>query len=180
MNLKYSLNLDDYLQHQLYAASTTKSIKNKRLKNWITVTLLFVFLAFIINDDGLFLKYYFVVASIASLILYPFFQRYQYKKHYLNYIKENYKNRFGKESNITFNETYLESIDFTGETKLNYSNIEKIIEISSHYFLKFNTGGTLIIPKLKIENNEEVKKELLNLSKKLNIEYLTTLNWKWK
>ncbi|WP_445734367.1 YcxB family protein, partial [Mariniflexile sp.] len=158
MNLNYSLNKDDYLQYQLYNASTTESTKKKRLKTWIIVTFIFIILSILFYQaDNKLLTYYFIAFSIITLIFYPFYQRNQYKKYYGKFIDETYKNRFDKESNIIFNDMNFETFDFTGESKINYSSLEKIIEISSHFFLKVKNGGTLIIPKSKVENMEKVR-----------------------
>ena len=181
MNLNYSLNKEDYLQHQLYNASTTESIKKKRLKTWAIVTFIFIILSFLFYQaDNKLLTYYFIAFSIITLIFYPFYQRKQYKKHYAKFINETYKNRFDKESNIVFNDMNLETSDLTGESKINYSSLEKIIEISSHFFLKIKTGGSLIIPKSKVENVEKVRTKLKVLSEKMKIDYSAELNWKWK
>jgi hypothetical protein len=42
MTLTYSLDNNDYLQHQLYLASKSKRIKNKRFKSWIATTMFFL------------------------------------------------------------------------------------------------------------------------------------------
>ena len=181
MNLKYSLDKDDYLQYQLYISSTTKSIKNKRLHNWVIVTFIFVILSILFyQTDNKFLMYSFFVFAIITLIFYPLYQRSQYKRHYEKFIDETYKNRFDKESNVIFKDVNLETFDLTGESKINYSSLEKIIEISSHFFLKIKTGGSLIIPKSKVEDIEKVRTELRALSEKIKIDYSAELNWKWK
>ncbi|WP_370454343.1 YcxB family protein [Flavobacterium sp. LMO9] len=74
------------------------------------------------------------------------------------------------------NYVYIDRIE--KQTKINISEIEKIIETKQHFFIKF-TLEVIIIPKTEIDNQDFLKKELLNLTKKLNIELENQLNWKW-
>ncbi|WP_299884339.1 YcxB family protein [uncultured Lacinutrix sp.] len=181
MNLKYSLNQDDYLQHQLYDASISKSAKKERLKSWLLVVFGFVLMTFYVYSNGKKFTFYIsCTITLLSLIFYPFYLKKHYKKHYLKFVIDNYKNRFGIESNLAFKESFLETINTTGESKINYSSLEKIIEISSHFFLKIKTGGALIIPKSGVDNIEKTRMELKSLSKKIKIDYSSHLDWKWK
>ena len=181
MTLQFSLDKNDYLQHQLYIASTSKTIKKKRIKSWLTTTLIFFVLGlFSSQTDNIFLTYYFFIFSIITLIFFPFYQRYRYKKHYQKFINENYKNRFGEEINVSFEEKTIETFDISGELKINHSSLEKITETSSYIFLKVKTGGTLIIPKDKITKKDELKTKLQSLAQKIKIDYSLALDWEWK
>ncbi len=71
-------------------------------------------------------------------------------------------------------------IDITGETKINLSIIEEIIETSKYIYLKIKTGGDLILPKMKVENISKVETNLISLAEKLKINYRKELEWKWK
>jgi hypothetical protein len=103
-----------------------------------------------------------------------------YKKHYQKYIEDIYKNRFGEVSTISFNDKSIDCLDRTGESKINYMEIEEIFETGDYFFLKMKSGVVLIIPKTKVENFEKVKVELKNLSYKLQINYSQELKWKWE
>lgn len=142
MTLEYTLTEDDYLQHQLYIASKTDRIKNKRLKSWIIVVAAFIALTLLFFDsDNTLMMYYFGIFSVISLLFYPFYQRYHYKKHYQKFIKDTYKHAFGEPVTITFNEHNLETYDVTGESKFNYTVFEEIIETANHFFIRVKTGG---------------------------------------
>lgn len=181
MTLRYSLDQNDFLQYQLFAASKSDSIKKKRIKTWLILSgfwLLFSFVFYVRHDTLLF--YVLLAYAIAIFLFYPFYQRRHYKNHYSKFIADTYKNRFGKTLNITFTELALETNDITGESKINLIQIENVTETSGYFYLKMKTGGHLIIPKLKIDNVEDVREELKNLSAKLSIDFITDLNWKWK
>ena len=64
MTIKYSLNQNDFLQHQLYIASKNNSVKNQRRKGWFITTLAFSVLGGIFYQDGnKLMMYYFLAAS---------------------------------------------------------------------------------------------------------------------
>jgi hypothetical protein len=181
MTLKYSLDLNDYLQFQLYTASKSKRIKNKRLKSLLIVMGMFLMLAVLFfQKDETVLMYYFIGCSVLSLIFYPLYLRNHYKKHYQRFIAENYKFRFNEECVITFNENTIETIDRTGESKINVSEIEEIAEVNNYIYLKMKTGGALIVCKDKVENPHKVREFFKTLTQSLKINYDTELNWKWK
>ena len=60
------------------------------------------------------------------------------------------------------------------------TQIENVTETANYFYLKIKTGGHLIIPKLKINNVDDVREELKSLCAKLSIDFITDLNWKWK
>jgi len=181
MTLEYILDENDYLQHQLFTASKTKGIKNQRLKTWIIITIAFFCLGLLFLDkEEKFLAYYFLGFGILSLVFYPFYQRNQYRKHYLKFIKNTYKNRFGETSRVSFNETFIQVNSSDSESKINYEALEEVNEIRDYIFLKLKSGGSLIIAKNRIENIEEVKEQIFKISKKYNLKQNIELNWKWR
>jgi len=132
------------------------------------------------QNHNTFLFYFFLAYALITLIFYPFYQRRQYKNHYKNFIADTYKNRFGKTANIMFTESALETNDITGGSKINLAQIENVTETENYFYLKMQTGGHLIIPKLKINNVNDVREELKTICAKLSIDFIADLNWKWK
>jgi YcxB-like protein len=179
MTLKYSLNQNDFLQHQLFLASKTKSIKNRMNRTWLILSIAFLMIGISFYKNDNFNFYFFIFFSILTLLFYPFYQKYHYKNHYLKHININYKYRFGVVSSLIFNENTIDSISEIGESKLNYTAFDEIDEIEKYFFLKIKTGGGIIIPKTEIENVEEFKIILNNLIKKYNWKEIIELNWKW-
>lgn len=181
MTFEYTLEGNDYLQHQLYTASKTKRIRNQRLRSYLFVVVVCALIGlYFLSDNKPFLFYYCMVFGIISLIFFPFYQRNHYKNHYKKFIKENFKNTFGEVSKINFNEQDIEIFSSNVEAKINYNELEAINEIDKHIFLKMKSGGSLIIPKMKIENQEILKVKLTDISKKYSLENNIELNWKWK
>jgi len=180
MTLKYSLSENDFLQHQLFISSTSETVKKKRRNTWIMTTLVLLCLGFLFYQSGnKFFTYYFIGLGITALFFYPLYLKSYYKKHYQKFVADTYKNCFGEESTVIFREDYVEAFDKTGESKINYTQVEKIIEIGGYFFLRMKTGGSLIIPK-RIEEVNTTRTELQNLANKVNVMYVTDLDWKWK
>ena len=181
MKLEYNLDEYDFLQHQLYTASKTERIKIQRRKSWILVTSIFFLLSLLfLKDDEKVAFYSFLIIGIITFLFYPFYLRNHYKNHYLKFIKDTYKNRFGENAKVQFLDTEFVTNDSNSETKLKYAAFEEFNEIGDFFFLKLKIGGSLIIPKLKVENLNELKVELKSIAEKYNVKQNVELDWKWK
>lgn len=180
MKIEFSLDLKDYLEHQLYTASKSKRISNKKRNTWLILTASIIILAFFnFNKEDKLLFYYFLVFALITFIFYPFYQRKQYKTHYTKHIEEHYFNRFGQESTLNFEEECIASNDANFETKMNYVAFEELNEIKNYYFIKLKTGGSIIIPKNKLKNSEEFHKEINKIADTFNWKKNVELDWKW-
>ncbi len=181
MTFTYSSDENDYLQHTLYIASKSDRVKNERRKGRFLITILFLGLSFILfkakDELGMYL---FLSAAVLSFLLYPAYLKRYYLKHYRKNVADIYKNRFNKSTTITFKETTIDVTDITGEMKINFSIIQEIVETGNYFYLRINTGGSLIISKTKIENPGDLALFLKALAGKLNINYTEELNWEWK
>lgn len=173
------LNENDYLTYQLYTASKNKRSRNNRRKSWLILSVGFLLLGIGFINSNEFYAYYFLGAGIISLIFYPFYQRYKYKKHYHKYVLDNLQYRFGKECKVNFQSDFIETKDITGESKINTSEVTQINEIGTHYFIKVKTGESLIIPK-SIINKDSFISELMTVFQNPNIVINRELNWRWK
>jgi YcxB-like protein len=181
MTLSYALTEYDFLQHQLFVSSKSERIKKLRTKSLITVScVLFILSVLFFQTKNNFFAYYFLGFGIINIFFYPLYLKSHYKKHYRKYIQENYKNRFGKLSTLTFNDESFECFDSTGNSKMNLSEIEVITETGEYFYLGLKSGGNIIIPKANAENIDILRAELLKVKDRLKIKLNTELNWKWK
>ena len=175
-----TLDENDYLTFQLFTASKTPRVKRTRIRSWILTTIVFLCFAYLFyQNDNSFLGNIFLVYAGLSAVLFPFYSRWRYKKHYLKYIRDTYKNRFGETCDIEFTEDSIVIKDRTGELKINKGEIEEINEIQDYYFFRTRTGTTLIVSKSKTTYIENIQGEIVTLmthGTKHNIE----LDWKWE
>jgi hypothetical protein len=176
-----TLDENDFLTFQLYTASKTPRIKKARIRNWIIVTLASLCLAYLFYESGnVILGNYFLIVAGLSATLYPFYTRWWYRKHYLKYIRDTYKNRIGEQCELDIDENTIGAKDSTGIVKINKSEIKEINEIKDYYFLKARTGTTLIISKVKTDEIEKIENEVKFLVEKFGAKHNIELNWKWK
>ena len=178
MNLKYKLKENDYLQMQLYFFKENITLRKIIIKNliaWFVIFLVIILILYFSNQE--FGVVIFTIVAILVLIVNPF----RIKDIYFNRFKKEskvYEKKINKLISVEFTENYICIDKIEKQTKINISEIEKIIETKQHFFIKF-TLEVIIIPKTEIDNQDFLKKELLNLTKKLNIELENQLNWKW-
>ncbi|MBK7213670.1 MAG: hypothetical protein IPH88_10345 [Bacteroidales bacterium] len=171
---------EDFLRFQLFTASKSKRIRKKRITSWILMTSSFLCLGLVFGDDvDKFLAYYFLTVSIISLFFYPYYTRWKYKKHFQKHIEENYNNKMGLPSEISFDQEYLITKDKTSEGRIKLTEIELINEIKEDLFIKFYTGETLIVP-ARNPDFESFKSELASTLPDPKIQWNKEYNWRWK
>lgn len=180
MQLIYSLDENDFLQYQLYTASKSKIIKAQRTRTLIMLIATFSLLSYITFTPGDLKSYPLFVFFILVLILYRLYEKRRYSEHYRKNIAENYKERFGLISKLTFAENQLIEANKLGESKINYESLSAINEIQDYYFLKLITGQSLIIPKKAITNKSDFDVVLDDLTVRFKLDNNVNLEWKWK
>src|SRR5687768_16332003 len=153
MTLTYNLSENDYLQYLLFSATKSERIKKERKQSLITVTfsLLVISLLFYITGNKI-LTYYFVAIAILCLVFYPLYLRSYYKNHYQKFLDEKSQNKLDEISTITLTENSIENFEKNCESKINLSELEEINETGQYFYLTMKMGGSLIIPKAKIED----------------------------
>jgi len=177
MKLEFQIDEQDFLDFQLFTASQSDRIKRKMWNGWIFLTLgCGIAAGYFYFKDSIALAIYFGLAAIACELFYPKYFRWKYKKHYKNYIRENYSNRFNKQEYIEINNETIFAKDKVGESAINISEIERIDETEKHFFVKITTGVSLIIPKYKIQNPNEVRAKFESLGFFIN----KVVNKKWR
>jgi hypothetical protein len=101
-------------------------------------------------------------------------------RHFEKYIDENYHNRFDKTVTMEFDSEYINTTDYLGESKLKIKEITEINEIQDYVFLKFSSGESLILPKDRIGNINELRIILTKIISDLSINHNIDLNWQWQ
>lgn len=182
MTIDYSIDENDFLTHQLYIASTSDRIRKKRQRNRIIVPLTyfaFGLLVYFIELKSDLLIIFFVIAMI-WYIVYPIWERRHYIRHYKGFIRENFKDRFGRTSTLEFTNDFILTKDNGSESKVLTMELEEIIEIPTAIFLKFKGGQSIILPKDKINDMGNLTIKLKEFTSHLNIKYKLDDKWVWK
>lgn len=182
MKIDIQLSEEDYLTYQLYNASNSVRIKKRRLRSRIipsVLYLLFGVLSFFIANN-LELTIIFIVFGIIWFLFYPLRDKVRHIRHYKGFIKENYKERYGKTVSIEYTNEYIFASDNSSESKIQTNQIESFVEIPTLILIKYKEGGANIIPKNKIADQQAFISMLKEMATNLNIEYKLENNWKWK
>lgn len=177
MLLEYKIEEQDFLDFQLFTASKSKRINKKKRNSWILLTIILLTFAFYFYlNQNYVLAVYFGIIAIACALFYPKYFKWRYKNHYKSYIRENYSKRFGETVIIDIKDGFIYSKDNTGEGKINLTSIERVDETDKHFFLKMNTGISLIIPKNNIQKPGELKIKF----QESGLPVHDNKNWHWK
>ena len=177
MELEFKIDEQDFLDFQLFTASQSGRIKRNMWNGWIFLTLgCGIAAGYFYFEDSIALAIFLGLATIVYGLFYPKYFRRTHKKHYKNYIRENYSNRFNKQEYIEINNETIFAKDKVGESTINISEIERIDETEKHFFVKITTGVSLIIPKYKIQNPDDVRAKFESLGFSTN----KVVNKKWR
>ena len=173
--MKFKLDENDYLTYQLFTASKSALIAKKKRNGWILAPLSFLILAVMFYaSDNFPLTVYFVIAAIVTVIFFPRYFKWRYKKHYLKHIQTNYQNRFGTESELEITSDGIIYKDETGEGKNNVKKIKRVNNLPAHFLIELNIGTSIILPNNQIDEGTELK--TLN---DLQLEVIDESSWKW-
>lgn len=161
MKLEYKIEEQDFLDFHLFTASKSYRINKKKRNGWVLLTVGAIVVAFYfyLNQNNA-MTIYFGLVAIATGFFYPKYFKWRYKKHYKAYIAENYSKRFGQVETLEISNELIFSKGKIGEGKIKLSEIEKIEETNSHFFLKVSTGLSLLIPKRGLKDAESLRREI--------------------
>ena len=180
MQIAYTLNKNDFLNHQLYLASKSPRIERNRIKSRVWVIVMFLALAsvfYVKKDTGLF--YWFSLLALIAGILFPYYSRRMHINHYKKYIDENYNNKIGKLVVLQLENDRIDSKDELSEGSLKLAGLTEIVEVPTAIYLRIDTSS-LILPKVQINNMNEVRAALETISTSYNIPFRKELDWVWK
>ncbi|MEM8524386.1 MAG: YcxB family protein [Bacteroidota bacterium] len=176
MTIEYQLQEEDFLAFQLFTASQSRSIQQKKRKGQLFITIGSLVLAsYFYANKNLPLTIYFVLFAVVTLIFYPQYFKWRYKRHYERYIREHYAKRFGETATLEFKSDVIYSKDRIGEGTIKLSEIEKVEETAGYFFLKISSGFTLILPKTTMKDITNFKIKLTELGLSVN----NFTNWHW-
>lgn len=181
MKIEYTLEKIDFLNYQLYAASQSERITKSRKKSRIRLPIIYFILGLLLFAlADLIFAIVFIGVGVAWYFLHPYFMKRRYMRHFEKYIDENYHNRFDKTVTMEFDSEYINTTDYLGESKLKIKEITEINEIQDYVFLKFSSGESLILPKDRIGNINELRIILTKIISDLSINHNIDLNWQWQ
>jgi len=181
MILEYSLDQTDYLNHQLYIASKTERIIKKRKRSKLLLAGLYILLGLLYLQGSMYSQaLVFGLIGLLWYFLYPIWERRRYRKHYQKFIEDTYHERFGKTSTIELGKQLIHLKEQGSESSISTEEINEIIEIPSLLLIRLKGGSSILFPKDKISQLDELISTLKDLALHLNLAYQEENNWVWK
>jgi len=178
MTLKYKLIEGDFLLLTLYLLKKDETLKKANIKRTLVQSTIALAIILILYFDHQLL---FAVALLIGLIIGLIIRPLRLKEKYFDSCKKQaklYASVSNSNNEFNLNEDFVEVKSENVDVKRTLTEIKSIVETQKHFFILCNIGY-IIIPKLKIENIGIVRDEFVSLSKKMNIEYISDLIWKW-
>jgi hypothetical protein len=181
MQCEYNLDEKDFLIFQLYSASKSPMIRKKRLMNKIIVPIVYLLLGIpFVFLESYVTAYIFILVGVLWFFLFPMYEKRRYVSYYRKYIRENFKERFGRHISITFENDFIFSRDTGNEGRTSTSEIAGIAEIPELIMIKLKPGQSVLLPVKKISNATELREHLKSIASVLQVKYETDLKWRWK
>jgi hypothetical protein len=181
LTIKYTLGENDFLAHQLYDASTSNRIRMKRLRSRVIWPLVYFAMGGVFLLDDRFLPFLFLAAlGILWYLLYPLWERRYYKQHYHSFIRENYRNKFGKPVTLLFSNGCIFAKEDGVESRVMTTELLEVVEIPTLILLKLKTGGSFLLPKKTIDDLDVLRSRLKFMADELEILYYEKPDWVWR
>jgi hypothetical protein len=158
-------------------------VKRKRLVFWLIVPFAYAIFGYLAYFDFRQPNMAYVMAGLAGfwLITYPFYSRWNYKRHYRKHINEHLKGQFDQVVNLEINDQHLTILDAKGNnSNITYASIKEIVELPHHFLIRLATGSSIILPKREFKEIKELQKFLGLIITKQKVPFNKDDKWKWK
>ena len=174
--IEYELNENDHLAFQLYLASHTKRIVTQRVLTIVLAPALWLVFAFLmrcrLGDSLLVIT---IVMSVLWLAFYPVRSHFHYRTFYLRHIRDNFSKYLNRPTTLDLVGSCIVSVNDACESKIQISEVEKVVEIRDLYFVFISKGSAFIVKK----STPGSKDFILDLCKQANLAPVDETSWKW-
>lgn len=183
MKISYEIKEQDYLTHQLYTASASKLVKRKRLTFWLIVPISYGILAYLSYFNFKQLNMAYVMGGLALfwLCTYPFYSRWNYKRHYKKHINENLKRQFDQVVNLELRDQHLTITDTkNNSSNITFNSLKEVVELPEHFLVRLESNSSIILPKREFADIKELQKFLGLIVTKHKVPFRKDIKWKWR
>ncbi len=180
MTYTFSLSQSDYLNHQLFFASTALNAHKQRKNGQIIYTVMFLFLAFnFYTDKKVLSAVILVIIAIAWVIFYPLYAKNHQRNHFEKHVNRFLADKFDKVSTIAMDDQLIQSEEENYEMKIGVNQVKHIYETADYFYAQLKSGLTFIFPRKKIENVDVLEDQLRDIAAKNQISFTEMTDWKW-
>jgi len=177
MKLQYHLKESDYLTLLLYHSSNNKLHLKKRRRTRILVPIVYLVLGgyvyFTNNKLNVFIS--FILFALFWWFIYPFYSKWNYKRHFKKIVKENFQDIVDTLVEIELIEAGILVKDHAADSHFKYNALQVIIETQDHLFIKISTVQMITIPKNLGAPTLTFKDQLIANG----VPYINDINWSW-
>lgn len=180
MTIEITLTESDFLTHQLFIASQSDRIAQKRRKNHLLVPLAYGIIAIAFwRQERLVLAIAFVVIALLWWIVYPIWDKQRYRRHYRQFIQEHYKDRTEKPATLELTDTHITARESGSESRVQTSEIKEIVELPTLLLLRLDGGQSFLIP-TSHPDISAIRDWSHQLALQLGIPYHNLSGWQWR
>lgn len=179
--LRYKLNEIDYLNLQLYYASSDGAmLKQRKQGRWIVTLLLLVIGGLVIfMAKDYFYGGYFIIASVAAYFIYPLYTKWFYKRLFRRNIHRHYKDIVPVNMTLEIDGKIIDVKDTQGHGKFETESLESIAETKEYFFIKMGRVAFVIIPKDQISYVGSFREDMKELCKEEGRPFISDIEWVW-
>lgn len=155
MEIRFKLSKQDYLTHQLFLISESKSInyKRKAIQWFFSLVYIGVGILFITKDTGVVWQgLVFLLLGLVWFVFYPILSKKRYRANCIKFIENSFKDILGQTIALKINKEGIKSSNGESETKVSLEEADQLIELKELFLLTLKSGLTLIIPKSAVED----------------------------
>ncbi len=176
--IRYSLIEEDIINYQLYFSSKNPTHIRRRWILRIVFFLTYFVLGLLLILNNGFSIFGIICMLIAFIVLffYPKYSKWNYKRHFKNNVKKFLSSKVNTEIKFEIKDGFVETSDQNSSYKVKTSELDALIELEHHLFLKMKNEECFIFPKMVLEDEVKLKAHF----QKYDIPLIQDLNWKWK
>lgn len=182
MKIEYTLEAQDFLEYQLFAASNTPALKKQRrtVRVGLPVLLLLTGIVMAFLKQDFIPLIVFPVFAVAWYFVYPITDRGRYVKFYLNHVNSTYKSRIGQPNVLTLENDFVSLVTVGSEAKFPVSQVEEIVDLKRTILIRLKSGGAFIVAKNQSAEFKQLRNSLQETAERQEVPFKVYENWEWK
>jgi hypothetical protein len=172
MKITYVIALEDYRQMLLFHfANSSRFRKSRRFLHFFPPLPFLLLAGFFVFDHASKSAIFPAVFASVWLLLFPFYQRWQYNRSAKGSANEHHRDGVGQPVTLELQENQIVEHHLGIETRAAYDSIVEITETKNHIFIWLKTSAVFLIPKAKTPNSDQFASKLKEMATLFQLKY---------